>query len=124
LLYLKSLFRTEGFNTMGTATLMTKSLRITKTRCKSYLIICKTDYTSIGTSEGGLHQRLEVSGAEDASRVRNAILVPGILRRSAVSLYDDWSRSRKNLRQSTFKDYHDKMNKFNNGLATVNSTRA
>lgn len=78
--------------------------------------------------EGGLHQRLDVSGAEDASRVRNrnAILVLGILRRSAVSLYYDWRRSRKNLRQSTFKDFHDKMNKFNNRLAfaTVNSTRA
>lgn len=87
---------------------------------------CSGAFASTGTSEGGLHQRLEVSGAEDASRVRNrnAILVPGILRRSAVSLYDDWSRSRKNLRQSTFKDYHDKMNKFNNRLATVNSNRA
>jgi hypothetical protein len=32
--------------------------------------------------EGGLHQRLDVSGGEDASRVRNrnAILVLGILR--------------------------------------------
>jgi len=32
LLYLTSLFRTEGFNTMGTATLMTESLCITKIR--------------------------------------------------------------------------------------------
>lgn len=78
--------------------------------------------------EGGLHQRLDVSGAEDASRVRNrnAILVLGILRRAAVSLYYDWMHSRKNLRQSTFKDFHDTMNKFNNRLAfaTVNSAPA
>ena len=78
--------------------------------------------------EGGLHQRLDVSGAEDASRVRNrnAILVLGILRRAAVSLYYDWRRPRKNLRQSTFKDFHDEMTRFNQRLAfaSVNSTRS
>ena len=39
--------------------------------------------------EGGLHQRLDVSGGEDASRVRNrnALLVLGLLRRSAVGIY-------------------------------------
>lgn len=77
--------------------------------------------------EGGLHQRLDVSGGEDASRVRNrnAILVLGILRRSAVGFFYEWRRKRKNLRQSTFKDFHDAMNKFNHRLAfaTVTSRR-
>jgi len=43
-----------------------------------------------------------------------------------VSLYNDWRRSRKNLRQSTFKDFRDTMSKFNNRLAfaTVNSAPA
>jgi len=69
--------------------------------------------------EGGLHQRLDVSGGEDASRVRNrnALLVLGILRRCSVSVYYHWRRKRRNLRQSTFKDFHDAMNKFNNRLA-------
>jgi predicted transposase YbfD/YdcC len=74
--------------------------------------------------EGGLHQRLDVSGGEDASRVRNrnAILVLGILRRSVVGLFYDWRRKRKNLRQSTFKDFHDAMNKFNHRLAFATVT--
>lgn len=77
--------------------------------------------------EGGLHQRLDVSGGEDASRVRNsnALLVLGILRRCAVSLYYQWRRRRSNLRQSAFKDFHDAMNAFNHRLAfaTINSAR-
>ena len=74
--------------------------------------------------EGGLHQRLDVSGGEDASRVRNrnAILVLGILRRSAVGIFYRWKKLRKNLRQSTFKDFHDAMNKFNNRLAFATIT--
>lgn len=77
--------------------------------------------------EGGLHQRLDVSGGEDASRVRNrnAILVLGILRRCAMGVYLDWRRTRKSLRQSTFKDFHDAMNRFNQRLAfaTITSSR-
>jgi len=74
--------------------------------------------------EGGLHQRLDVSGGEDASRVRNrnAILVLGILRRSAVGIFYRWKKLRKNLRQSSFKDFHDAMNKFNNRLAFATIT--
>ena len=74
--------------------------------------------------EGGLHQRLDVSGGEDSSRVRNrnAILVLGILRRSAVGIYYHWRRRRKNLRQSTFKDFHDAMNQFNHRLAFATIT--
>ncbi len=44
---------------------------------------------------------------------RNAILVLGILRGSAVGIFYHWRRHRKNLRQSTFKDFHDAMNRFN-----------
>lgn len=77
--------------------------------------------------EGGLHQRLDVSADEDSSRVRqrNAILVLGILRRCAMGIYRDWRSTRKNLRQSTFKDFHDAMNGFNNRLAfaTITSPR-
>lgn len=76
--------------------------------------------------EGGLHQRLDVSGGEDASRVRNrnALLVLGILRRCAVGIYYHWRRQRRNLRQSTFKDFHDAMNRFNNRLAFATITAA
>ena len=58
-------------------------------------------------------------------RNRNAILVSGILRRSAVGIYYHWRRRRKNLRQSTFTDFHDAMNKFNHRLAfaTITSRR-
>jgi len=71
--------------------------------------------------EAGLHQRIDVSGGEDSIRVRdrNAILVLGILRRSAVGIYYRWKSGRKNLRQSTFKNFHDAMNKFNHRLASA-----
>lgn len=74
--------------------------------------------------EGGLHQRLDVSGGEDSSRVRNrnAITVLGTLRRCAVGVFYEWRRNRKNLRQSTFKDFHDAMNKFNHTLAFATIT--
>ena len=74
--------------------------------------------------ESGLHQRLDVSGGEDSSRVRNrnAILVLGIMRRSVMGLYSTWRRGRKNLRQSTLKDYYDAMNRFNHRLAFATLT--
>jgi hypothetical protein len=58
-------------------------------------------------------------------RNRNAILVLGILRRCAMGVYFDWRRTRKNLRQSTFKDFQDAMNRFNHRLAfaTITSSR-
>ncbi|MEI7535507.1 MAG: hypothetical protein WCK57_14160 [Verrucomicrobiae bacterium] len=74
------------------------------------------DYWGI---EGGLHQRLDVTAREDESRVRNrnSLLVLGMLRRTCMSIYDDWRRRRKNKRQSTLKDFHDKMSAFNQQLA-------
>jgi hypothetical protein len=52
--------------------------------------------------ESGLHQGLDVTAAEDASRVRNrnrnGLLVLGILRRCAMGIYYDWRRGRKNKR--------------------------
>lgn len=69
--------------------------------------------------EGGLHQRLDVTAREDASRVRNrnAILVLGILRRSMIGHFSRWRRKRKNKRQSTLQDFYDANNAFNNRLA-------
>lgn len=69
--------------------------------------------------EGCLHQRLDVTAREDASRVRNrnSLLVLGILRRSVMGIYEDWRRKRRNKRQSTLKDFHDAMNAFNHRLA-------
>lgn len=61
--------------------------------------------------ESGLHQRLDVSAKEDASRVRNrnSLLVLGIIRRSAISIYHSWRKKRKNKRQSTLPDFHNAM---------------
>jgi predicted transposase YbfD/YdcC len=69
--------------------------------------------------EGGLHQRLDVTAREDASRVRNrnAILVLGILRRSMIGHFYRWRRKKKNKRQSTLQDFYDANNAFNNRLA-------
>jgi hypothetical protein len=69
--------------------------------------------------EGGLHQRLDVTACEDASRVRNpnAILVLGIARRATFGLYHRWRRRRKNSRQSTLRDFHDSMDRFNHRFA-------
>lgn len=65
--------------------------------------------------ESGLHQRLDVTAREDASRVRhrNALLVLGLARRSMMGIFRDWRRRQKNQRQSTLKDFYDAMNKFN-----------
>jgi len=70
------------------------------------------DYWDI---ESGLHQRLDVTAREDASRVRNrnSLLVLGIVRRSIMGIFRDWRRRRKNQRQSTLKDFHDSMGAFN-----------
>jgi hypothetical protein len=55
-------------------------------------------------------------------RNRNATLVLGILRRSAEGIYYHWRRHRKNLRQSTFKDFHDALNRFNHRFALATHT--
>ena len=74
--------------------------------------------------EGGLHQRLDVSCGEDSSRVRNrnALLVLGIMRRITLGIYLHWRKRRKNQRQSTVKDFHDAMNRFNHRLAFATIT--
>ena len=74
--------------------------------------------------EGGLHQRLDLSCGEDSSRVRNrnALLVLGIVRHAALGIYLDWRRKRNNRRQSTVKDFHDAMNRFNHRLAFATKT--
>jgi predicted transposase YbfD/YdcC len=91
------------------------SLELDETRAGELLELIRL-YWSI---EGGLHQRLDVTAGEDLSRVRNrnAIKVLGILRRSTIGIYYHWRRGRKNQRQSTLKDFHDAMNKFNNRKA-------
>ena len=75
--------------------------------------------------EGGLHQRLDVGCAEDASRVRNcnALLVVGIAHRAAPGVSMNWRRGRANQRQSTVRDFHDAMSRFDNRLAFATITK-
>jgi hypothetical protein len=69
--------------------------------------------------EGGLHQRLDVSAREDASRVRNrnALLALAIVRRSMIGHFYRWRAGRANQRQSTLMDYYDSMSAFNHRRA-------
>jgi predicted transposase YbfD/YdcC len=64
--------------------------------------------------EAGLHQRLDVTAREDASRVRNrnALLVLGIVRRSIMGTFRSWRSQQRNQRQSTLQDFYDTMKKF------------
>lgn len=73
--------------------------------------------------EGGLHQRLDVTGQEDASRVRNrnALLLLAMARRGMHGLYLVWRSTRKNKRQSTLKDYYDTMSRLNQSAAFANA---
>lgn len=59
--------------------------------------------------ENGLHQRLDVSAAEDKSRVRNrnAIWVLGMFRRLAVSLFMEWRAALPSRAKATLPDFHD-----------------
>lgn len=63
--------------------------------------------------ESGHHYRLDVTAMEDASRVRhrNSLLVLGQVRRIVMGLYYAWRAARKNIRQSTLKDFHDTMDR-------------
>ena len=74
--------------------------------------------------KGGQHRRLDVSGGEDSSRGhnRNAIFILGILRRSTIGIYYPWRGLCNNLRQSTFKDFHDAMKRFHHRLAFATIT--
>ena len=47
----------------------------------------------------------------------NTLLVLGIIRRTTMGIYLHWRKHRKSQRQSTVKDFHDAMNRFNNRLA-------
>jgi hypothetical protein len=44
------------------------------------------------------------------------------MRRSVMGHYNAWRGRRKNLRQSTLKDYYDAMNRFNHRLAFATLT--
>ena len=58
--------------------------------------------------ENGVHQRVDASAHEDASRVRtvNGVWVMGMFRRLGVSIYAEWrSRSLRRLRASLH-DFH------------------
>jgi hypothetical protein len=62
-----------------------------------------------------MHQRLDASAGEDASRVRtnNAVWVLGMFRRLSVSLFIEW-RSRDPLRKwMTMTDFHAYMRREN-----------
>jgi hypothetical protein len=74
--------------------------------------------------EAGLHQRLDVTAREDASRVRNrnALLVLGIVRRSIMGTFRCWRSQQRNQRQSTLQDFYDTMKKFHGRHAWQNIT--
>jgi hypothetical protein len=74
--------------------------------------------------EAGLHQRLDVTAREDASRVRNrnALLVLGIVRRSIMGTFRCWRSQQRNQRQSTLQDFYDTMTKFHGRHAWQNIT--
>jgi len=55
-------------------------------------------------------------------RNRNALLVLGIVRQAALSIYLHWRKRFKNKRQATVKNLPDAMNKFNNRLAFATIT--
>ena len=61
--------------------------------------------------EAGLHQRLDVSAAEDRSRVRhrNAAWVLAMFRRISVSLFMHWREQGSQRAQSTLADFHEEM---------------
>ena len=61
--------------------------------------------------ENGLHQRLDVTGDEDRSRVRdrNAVWVLGMFRRLAVSIFIEWRSHDPKRRNSSMRDFYDVM---------------
>jgi len=68
----------------------------------------------------------EVDGRQVAllswSAAANALLVLSMVRRAALGNYLHWRKRFKNKRQSTVKDFHDAMNRFNNRLAFATIT--
>ena len=61
--------------------------------------------------EGGLHQRLDVSAAEDRSRVRhrNAAWILAMFRRLGVSLFLHWRTQDLKRTKATLPDFHEEM---------------
>ncbi len=102
-----------------------------KTSFERVYYVCSLEFDPLRTAEilasireywdieGGLHQRLDVSAREDASRVRNrnALLILAIVRRNMLGHFYKWRAGRKNKRQSTLMDYYDSMSAFNNRRA-------
>lgn len=78
--------------------------------------------------EAGLHQRLDVSAAEDRSRVRhrNAAWVLGMFRRVSISVFMHWRRQAPKRAKSTLADFHEEMGLENQrrALAMVNTKQS
>jgi hypothetical protein len=92
--------------------------------CATQWLASRRDYWGI---ENGMHQRLDVSASEDASRVRtqNAVWVLGMFRRLSVSLFVEW-RSRDPCRKwTTMTDFHAYMRRENQrrGFSLITSKR-
>ena len=67
--------------------------------------------SGFGGIENGLHQRLDVSQDEDRCRVQhpNAMLVLGIFRRLANSLFIEWRSRQTNPQYLMTSDFHTDM---------------
>lgn len=65
--------------------------------------------------ESGMHQRLDVSGQEDACRVRtrNAVWVLGMFRRLSVSLFMEWRSRDSGRKWKTMTDFYAHMRREN-----------
>ena len=78
--------------------------------------------------ENGLHQRLDVSAAEDRSRVRhrNAVWTLGMFRRVGVSLFMHWRDQDPKRVNSTLPDFHEEMGLENQrrAFASVNAKKS
>lgn len=61
--------------------------------------------------ENGLHLRLDVTGGEDRSRVRNPVsaLNLAMIRRTTTSLAIHWIQRCRNKRQATLRGFYDSM---------------
>jgi hypothetical protein len=75
-----------------------------------------------------LHQRLDVSAAEDRSRVRhrNAAWILGMFRRISVSLFRHWCEQDTKRAKATLTDFHEEMGLENQrrAFASVNSKQS
>jgi predicted transposase YbfD/YdcC len=73
-----------------------------------YMLKADRDYWGI---ENGLHLRLDVTGGEDRSRVRNPVsaLNLAMIRRATTSLAIHWIQRCRNKRQATLRGFYDFM---------------